>query len=117
MLAAPAWAQWQEPIPPISEPTCLPGWTAQQAPLPGVPAWMGNPMTWRCVLADDPYENTRRSTVQLSLAGPVSVSGCGASHFTTLNFRVSGGFFKAVKCGVHGLGHDRPESCLDRLVD
>ncbi|MCY4150932.1 MAG: hypothetical protein OXE94_01675 [Aestuariivita sp.] len=92
MIAAPVAAQ-------MSQPTCLPGYTAQRVPLPG---GTGSQMTWRCVAnwtgsapnieSADP---TRRSTLLLRLAGPGTVNGCGDGHETRINIRATGGFFAA----------------------
>ena len=93
-MAAPVAAQ-------MSEPTCLPGYTATQVPLPGAPSWM-RAMTWRC-MADgtgsapniESADPTRRSTLILSLAGSGRVHGCGPGHETQINIRATGGFFAA----------------------
>ena len=96
LVAAPVAAQ-------IPEPTCLPGYTATQVPLPGSQGtWFAGRMTWRC-MADGTgsapnipsADPTLRSTVILSLAGPVKVNGCGAGHETRINIRAVGGFFSA----------------------
>ena len=65
---------------------------------------MGNPMTTKCVLANDvggsapnieSSDPSRRSTIQLFLAGPISVNGCGDGYETRINIRARGGFFAA----------------------
>ena len=98
-LATPAWAQ------DCATKMCLPGYTAQEVPLPGtenlprshhlhgrmtcrcMPNWSGSAPS---IGSADP---TRRSTVILSLAGPVTVNGCGMNHQTMINIRATGGFF------------------------
>ena len=92
VVAAPVVAQ-------MSQPTCLPGYTAQRVPLPG---GTGSQMTWRCVANwtgsapnIETADPTRRSTVILSLAGPGRVNGCGDGHETQINIRATGGFFAA----------------------
>ncbi len=95
LLAAPVDAQ-------MSQPTCLPGYTARQVPLPGSQGirFLNGTMTWRC-MADGTgsapnipsADPNLRSTVILSLAGPVKVNGCGAGHETQINIRATGGFF------------------------
>ena len=90
-MAGQGWAQ-------MSEPTCLPGYTATQVPLPGD----SSKMTWRCVANwtgsapnIESADSTRRSTLLLRLAGPGTVNGCGVGHETQINIRATGGFFAA----------------------
>ena len=97
LMSGQGWAQ-------MSEPTCLPGYTAARVPLPG---GTSSQMTWRCVAnwtgsapnieSADP---TRRSTILLRLAGPGTVNGCGPGHETQINIRATGGFFAAGQSSI-----------------
>ena len=97
LMSGQGWAQ-------MSEPTCLPGYTATRVPLPG---GTSSQMTWRCVANGtgsapniESADPTRRSTIILSLAGPGRVHGCGPGHETQINIRATGGFFAAGQSSI-----------------